>query len=319
MLKKIKMKLLLQCTLLFFSINLLAQNPTTDRNHFQTAGYVFKTSFNTIPSDFVFLGKEFSDDWKKTGYYAAGILGLIATDKITTEAYQNIVETNIRFSLPNFTKNIDFINKTGNTWIKGENAYLTFPIIGLYFGSLFTNNEKGQFAGINSFKAIAYTTLINQITLKTILGRNRPHPRANSDIRNLSGFDINNYTTNNWDFFNSRNGKYIKSGPLGSAMASTHVTTYFALAKVIQMEYDNYWIPYGLMSIVFLNDIDSHQHWFSDMVLGGILGTLIGRSIVRSSWKARGILPQKQRSISFNYIPQFSSEFTGIKIVANIE
>lgn len=314
------MKLLLKSLIFLFSLSLLSQNPKKDSNHLQTFGYVMKTSFNTIPSDFVHLGKEFSNDWKKTGYYAAGILGLIATDKITTKAYQNLVEPNIRFTLPDITLNWKIINNSKNLWVKGENAYLTYPIIGLYFGSLFANNERGQFAGINSFKAIAYTTLINQITLKTIFGRNRPHPRPNSTVRNSPGFNIDDFTTNNWDFFNSRNGKYIFGGPWGSALPSTHVTTYFALAKVIQMEYNNYWIPYGLMSIVFLNEIDGHQHWFSDMVVGGILGTLIGRSIVRSSWKARGILPQKnKRSISLNYIPQVSSDFTGLRIIANIE
>jgi hypothetical protein len=69
----------------------------------------------------------------------------------------------------------------------------------------------------------------------------------------------------------------------------------------------------------FLNNIDGHQHWFSDMFVGGLVGTLIGRSIVRSSWKARGILDKKERKISLNYIPQFSSQFTGLKIIANIE
>lgn len=314
------MKLILSVLVFIFTISILAQNQTKGKNHFQTFGHVMKTSFNTIPSDFVHLGKEFSDDWKKTGYYAAGILGLIATDKITTKAYQKIFEPNIRFTLPNITPNIGIINKSSNLWIKGENAYLTYPIIGLYFGSLFTNSEKGQFVGVNSFKAIAYTTLINQVTLKTIFGRNRPHPRPESTLRDNPNFDISNYTTNNWDFFNSRNGRYVKGGPWGSALPSTHVTTYFALAKVIQMEYDNYWIPYSIMSVVFLNEIDGHQHWFSDMVVGGILGTLIGRSVVRSSWKARGILPKnKQRSITLNYIPQVSPDFTGLRIIANIE
>lgn len=305
--------LLLLC---FFAMKSFSQNPNNiikDNNHFQTFGHVIKTSFNSIPNDFVFLGKEVSNDWKKTGYYAAGILGLIATDKITTKAYQDYVEPNIQYKLPNITPN--FLNGSRNAWINGENAYLTYPIIGLYFGSVFANNEKGQFVGVNAFKAIAYSTLITQITLKTVLGRNRPFPRADTSM----SYDSSAFTNNNWDFFNSRNGKYILGGPWGSAMPSMHVTTYFALAKVIQMEYDNYWIPYGIMSIVFLNQIDGHQHWFSDMVVGGLVGTLIGRSIVRSSWKARGILDKKQRKISLNYIPQFSSQFTGLRIVANIE
>ena len=86
------------------------------------------------------------------------------------------------------------------------------------------------------------------------------------------------------------------------------------------MEFDNYWISYGIMALTFLSDMQEHNHWLSDMVVGGILGTLIGRSIVRSSWRARGILePRKQEKISFNYIPRFSAEFTGLKIVGTFK
>ncbi|TXD51567.1 MULTISPECIES: phosphatase PAP2 family protein [unclassified Polaribacter] len=296
------------CFLLFFSLTVFSQNQPKKKNHFQTAGYVFKTSFNTIPSDFVFLGKEVSNDWQKTGYYAAGILGLIATDKITTKAWQNYVEPNIDYQLPNITPN--YLRQSKNAWTKGSNSYLTYPIIGLYFGSLLANNEKGQFAAANSFKAIAYSTLVTQFALKTIFGRNRPNRPLNSDMIEEP------WTDNNWDFFNGRKNGFLFADASGTALPSMHVTTYFALAKVIQMEYDNYWIPYGVMTAVFFSNVKSHNHWISDMVVGGLVGTLIGRSIVRSSWKARGILDKKkQKTISLNYTPSFSPEFTGLRIV----
>ena len=302
------MKLFLKCLLLFFSLSIFSQNQPKKKNLFQTAGSVIKTSFNTIPSDFVFLGKEVSDNWKKTGYYAAGILGLIATDKITTKAWQNHVEPNIDYNLPNIAP--DFLKNTKNEWINGQNSYLTYPIIGLYIGSLIGNSEKGQYVGINSFKAIAYSTLITQITLKTIFGRNRPESPLNTTTKGQP------FTNNNWDFFNSRENEIIFSDWKATGMPSMHLTTFFALAKVIQMEYDNYWIPYGVMSAVFFSNVKGHQHWFSDMVAGAIVGTLIGRSVVRSSWKARGILDKtKQKKITLNYTPQFSPEFTGLRIV----
>ena len=305
-----KTKIYTNCLLFFFSLTVFSQTTPQKKNHFQTAGSVLKTSFNTIPSDFVYLGKEFSSDWEKTGYYAAGILGLIATDKITTKAWQDHVEPNIDYNLPNITPN--FLNDTKNEWIKGPNAYLTYPIIGLYVGSLFTNSEKGQYIGVNSFKAIAYSTLITQISLKTIFGRNRPESPLNTITKG------DPFTSNNWDFFNGRSNTIIFSDKKGTALPSMHVTTYFAIAKVLQMELDNYWIPYSLMTAVFFSNVKGHQHWFSDMVAGGLVGTLIGRSIVRSSWKARGILDTtKQGGISFSYTPRFSSEFTGIQIVGS--
>ena len=302
------MKLFLKLLLILVSTALFAQTQPVKKNHFQTFGNVIKTSFNTIPNDFVYLGKEFSDDWKKTGYYAAGILGLIATDKITTKAWQDYVEPNIDYRLPNIRPG--FLNGTKNTWLIGENAYLTYPIIGLYAGSLLANNEKGQYVGVNAFKAIAYSTLITQVALKSIFSRNRPESPLNTTTKGAP------FTNNHWDFFNGREETIIFSNPKGTALPSMHVTTYFALAKVLQMEFDNYWVPYGLMTVVFFSNVVGHQHWTSDKVVGALVGTLIGRSIVRSSWKARGILDtSKKGRLSLNYVPRISSEFTGLRIV----
>jgi membrane-associated phospholipid phosphatase len=303
------MKLFLKLLLIVGSTALFSQTQPTKKNHFQTFGSVLKTSFNTIPSDFVYLGKEFSDDWKKTGYYAAGILGLIATDKITTKAWQDYVEPNIAYRLPNMTPH--FLRSSKNMWINNtENTYLTYPIIGVYLGSLITNNEKGQYVGVNAFKAIAYSTLITQVTLKTIFGRNRPESPLNTTTKGYP------FTNNHWDFFNSRENTIILSDHKATALPSLHVTAYFALAKVLQMEFDNYWVPYGLMTVVFFSNVKGHQHWTSDKVVGALLGTLIGRSIVRSSWKARGILDtSKKGRLSLNYVPRISSEFTGLRIV----
>lgn len=188
---------------------------------------------------------------------------------------------------------------------------MTYPIIGIYIGSVLSNSEKGQFVGINSFKAIAYSTLITQVSLKTIFSRNRPNRPLNSGSRAF-------HTDDNWDFFNGRQNTIIFQDPKGTSFPSMHVTTYFALAKVLQMEYDNYLIPYGLMSVVFFSNVKAHEHWFSDMVVGGLVGTLIGRSIVRSSWKARGIIEKNKNrrvSLNLNYIPSISPEFTGLRIV----
>lgn len=306
--KTIKITLLIIILLSFYSLNSQNNKKVKKDNIFQTSGKVIKNSILTIPGDFVFMGKEISNDWKKTGYYAAGVLGLIAVDKITTKFYHNSIEPNINYKLPNIGL---FGRGRGKEWISGENAYLTYPVIAIYLGSFLTNQEKGQYAGINALKAIQYSGLITQLGLKTLFGRNRPN-------RPLSEPAVAPFTNNNWDFFNARKELYFAS-PEGSALPSLHTTTYFALAKVFQMEYNNYWIPYGLIGIAWLSDIKGHNHWISDVVLGGIVGTIIGKSIVLSSWKKRGIsdAPTKEKHISYNIIPQYSPEFTGVRIVGS--
>ena len=295
-------------SLFLFTYLLSAQNTKilNKDNIFQTSGKVIKNSILTIPSDFVFMGKEISNDWKKTGYYLGGIVGLIAVDKVTTKFLHNQLEPNLDYNLPN----ISFVNSSSNhKWLIGDNAYMSYPIIGNYLFSFITNKEKGQYASINALKAIQYATIITQLGLKTISGRNRPN-------RPLSNTATEPYTNDNWDFFNRRK-KYLFSSPEASAFPSLHTTAYFAIAKVFQMEYDNYWIPYSFMSVVYLAEMKKHNHWVSDLVVGGIVGTIIGKSIVLSSWKKRNLdgVIKKEKNISFNVIPQFSDEFSGLHIV----
>ena len=268
------------------------------------AGEVIKTSFKTIPSDFVYMGKNVSEDWKKTALYTGIVGALILVDKPVTQFYQEEIETRIDYSLPKFS-NIDF------PWLEGNDAYMFFGMSGIYIGSLFSGYEKGQYSAINSFKALAYSIAISQLVLKTVIGRERPF----YNLKNKQG-NPKVYTDDPFSFFNPRDGGYLTTNQKSTAMPSLHATAFFAMAKVFQMEFDNYWIPYGFMTVVFLSDIKSHRHWVSDMVAGGIIGTVIGRSIVRSSWKARGILPNKEKEISFQWMPSISSRYNGLTLVA---
>jgi hypothetical protein len=55
---------------------------------------------------------------------------------------------------------------------------------------------------------------------------------------------------------------------------------YFSVAQVYAQMYDNYWLPYGALALIFASNIRGHHHWVGDMVAGGIVGTLIGRQVV---------------------------------------
>ncbi|NJB83244.1 phosphatase PAP2 family protein [Wenyingzhuangia aestuarii] len=271
-----------------------------------TATNVIKTSFKTIPSDFVYMGKNVSEDWKKTALYTGIVASLVLVDKPVTKFYQQEIESRIKYTIPDIT-----IGDTTFPWVSGNDAYMFYSMSGIYLGSLFGGYEKGQYAAINGFKALTYSILISHVMLKTVFGRARPH------VNLASGYTDNDTTTGNpFNFFNSRDGEYVFSKQNGTAMPSLHATAFFAMAKVFQMEFDNYWIPYSFAGIVFLAEIKEHRHWVSDMVAGGIIGTVIGRSIVKSSWKARGILPNKEKSIAFQWIPSISSRFNGLTMLA---
>ncbi|MGB0879224.1 MAG: phosphatase PAP2 family protein [Polaribacter sp.] len=302
-------KSLILILLFSYSITTKSQNDSIKKGSiFKTSGKVIKNTVLTIPSDFAFMGKEISSDWKKTGFYLGGIVGLILTDKISTKFVQEHIEPILDYPLPN----ISLVGEPSdnNRWLVDDNAYMTYPIIGNYLLSFILNKERGQYASMNALKAITHSTIVTQLGLKTIFGRNRPH-------RPLSESEPEEPLTNNHlDFFNKRKG-YLLGGAKASAFPSLHTTVYFAIAKVFQMEYDNYWIPYTFMSVVYLSNFDKHNHWFGDLVVGGIVGTIIGKSIVLSSWKKRGIngYIKKEKNFSVNIVPQYSKEFTGIHLV----
>jgi len=281
-------------------------------NRFKVAGSVLADSFLSVPGDFSAMGHNISSNWKRTALYTAGIVGLIAVDKQTTGFLHDHIEPNIDYNLPDIDKN------TKIPYVIGDDPYILYPIIGLYAGSLIFNSEKGQVAAVNAVKSLAYSYVITQIVLKTMASRNRPQRKLNDDNPVVAP-----WTKNPWDFGNYDN-IHFEHGGSGTAFPSFHATAYFAVAKVFQMEYNNYWIPYTFVTAVFLSDIKSHGHWVSDLLVGGLVGTIIGRSIVISSRKQRA----KRESNALNYnpkkiimhkqlVPQISNSMVGFHFIGS--
>lgn len=93
-------------------------------NRFKVAGNVLKNSILSIPGDFSEMGNTVSSDWKRTAYYTAGIIGLIATDKITTGFFHDHIEPSINYSLPKS----EHLN-TNIAGIGGNNNYILYPTL----------------------------------------------------------------------------------------------------------------------------------------------------------------------------------------------
>jgi membrane-associated phospholipid phosphatase len=283
-------------------------------NRFKVAGSVIANSVLSIPGDFSAMGHNISSDWKRTAIYTGGIIGLIAVDKQTTGFWHDSVEPNIDYHLPN----IDIFKKN-NSNIGGNDLYILYPIIGLYAGSLALNNKKGQFVAVNAVKAVTYSYVISHLFLKTITARNRPQRKINDDNPVVAP-----WTKDPWDFGNFHQVNFQPNSPdvNGNSFPSFHTTFYFSVAKVFQMEYNNYWIPYTIATGVFLSDIKGHDHWVSDLVVGGLVGTIIGRSIVNSSRKqmAKNATTAynnnyKKFRMSKQLIPQISSKMIGLHFI----
>ncbi|MFI2743114.1 phosphatase PAP2 family protein [Zhouia sp. PK063] len=308
--------ILLVLILLF--INHLSFSQTNDsintfqkKSRFKTSIDVIKNSVISIPGDFSQMGHILSDDWGKTAIYVGSIAGLIAVDKYTTQFYQDNIETAIDYSLPK-------ISPKGKSFplLEGNDAYITYSLLGIYGGSIIANSSKGQRAAINSFKALSYSFVISHLALKSIFGRKRP------DLTLSDGNPPEYPYTSNPLEFGHMHPPVFDRDQFGTSFPSLHATAYFAVAKVLAMEFNNYWIPYTLTSVVFFADIKGHKHWVSDLVAGGLIGTLIGKAIVTSSRKLldkqkAGIDPELSQAnkIKFQLIPQISGNMVGLHLV----
>lgn len=283
-------------------------------NRFKVAGSVIANGVLSVPGDFSAMGHNISSDWKRTAIYTAGIIGLIAVDKQTTGFWHDTVETNIDYQLPKIN-----VVQTNVAWLDGENAYIIYPIIGLYAGSLIANHKKGQVVAVNAVKAITYSYVISHLFLKTVFARNRPQRKINDDNPVVAP-----WTKDPWDFgnFHPVNFQPNSADVDGNAFPSFHATFYFSVAKVFQMEYNNYWIPYTIATGVFLSNIKGHDHWVSDLLVGGLVGTIIGRSIVISSRKQMAknngssyIYDPKKFKMTKQLIPQISNKMVGLHFI----
>lgn len=283
-------------------------------NRFIVAGNVLKNSVLSVPGDFSEMGHTITSDWTRTAIYTGSIVGLIAVDKITTGYYHDHIEPTVDYKLPR----IDYI-KTNAPWIDGENAYIVYPVLGLYAGSFIANHEKGQVVAVNAIKAISYSYVISHLFLKTIFARNRPQRRINDDRPVKEP-----WTKDPWDFGNFHGVNFQPADGVspGNSFPSFHATFYFSVAKVFQMEYNNYWIPYTIATGVFLSNIKAHYHWVSDLLVGGLVGTIIGKSVVNSSRKQIATKNSsgyncnpKKFKMTKQLVPQISNAMVGFHFV----
>lgn len=113
---------------------------------------------------------------------------------------------------------------------------------------------------VNLLEAVAITKAVTGV-FKGLAGRARPYGE-----------------TGPWDLEAAEFG----SQHLTRSMPSGHTSRAFALASVIAHEYPAWWVQlpaYSVAASVGVQRMQSGNHWLSDVVVGGALGYLIGRTV----------------------------------------
>jgi membrane-associated phospholipid phosphatase len=123
-----------------------------------------------------------------------------------------------------------------------------------------------------------------QVT-KSIIGRARPYTGRGSHFFKVFTFN---------DDFHS--------------FPSGHTTAAFTVSAVLAARIDNPWATaglYGLAASTALSRIYSNNHWFSDVVFGGLAASAVGRTLVSTFER------NEPEPTGFQIIPQP----TGISLV----
>ena len=143
-----------------------------------------------------------------------------------------------------------------------ETVYPRFVIGGFYLGGLIFKRKKEKDTALYLLESVMFTQGITQV-IKHTVGRARPF--ANKGAYHFEALKF-------------PPSSYSQSFPSG------HAATAFSLASVIAEQYDNRFIDWAAYSLAFLAAwarVNDNVHFTSDVFFGGVLGTWVGKTIVK--------------------------------------
>jgi len=127
---------------------------------------------------------------------------------------------------------------------------------GFYLAGRYGHNEKSRSVARDGLASSLIAAGVITPILKVAVGRSRPSQTEGT------------FTT----------------GEGGMSFPSGHTTQAFAVASVIASHYDSRLVKvaaYGLATAVGWSRMENNAHYASDVVAGALIGTLVGRTVVR--------------------------------------
>lgn len=183
-------------------------------------------------------------EWGDFSLYMAGIGGALLLD----EPVYDEIQRNRTESMDDFAKAVETFGSTPAFGIMGA----------FYVAGSFLDNSRAKTVAMDAFASSLVSAGMITPALKVAVGRSRP---------------------------NEGEGTY-QFIPFGGdhSFPSGHTTQAFSLASVIAEHYDERWVDvasYGIATLVGLARIEQEAHFPSDVVAGAIIGTVVGKAIVR--------------------------------------
>ncbi len=228
---------------------------------------VFAQSEKTIPQKLLDDGIIFLEDagryftyplrmngseWLYAGSIAAGTYGLMHTD-------QSIKDAIGRKTIQSL--NNDFWD--GPTYY-GVVQYANIAALSTYAVGLFSGEDEVRKVGRMLFQSLSYSG-ITVMAVRTVFGRYRPYSGKGP-----------------WEFKGISFDNEVQSFPSG------HCTVAFAFSTVLAEYFDTIWSRvffYGAAATTAYARVLNNQHWFSDVVIGSLIGISGGLLVVNEENK----------------------------------
>lgn len=194
-------------------------------------------------------------------------------------------------------KKSEFIRKASPRVSDFGSKNAIFTTIGIGVLTTFMNKNRAQQAAILATEAVIASGLFARVG-KLVTGRERPS----------ASYDYSHLPAGNWDWMHHI-FEFSKRGVSSyDAFPSGHTATAFSIATVFaEMYKEKPWIAfstYGLATAVGFSRTTEHAHWISDVFVGGTLGYLCGKQIVKHH--------SKNISLGLNYFQ--GQPLTSLKI-----
>jgi membrane-associated phospholipid phosphatase len=196
-------------------------------------------------------------DWTLLAGTIAGAGGLMAGDR---EAYRWAV----RNQSPSRDDTARFVSKFGA-------EYSIVLSAGLLAGGLVFGDPGVRDTGRDAIEASILTGLLTNVVLKPAFGRERPYDSDGATV--FRPFSSN------------------------ASFPSGHAAQAFTVASVISMRSDGWVVPtvsYTVASLVAVSRVYQQAHFPSDVLVGAVLGTAVGRFVVGRHLPSRPVLREAE-------------------------
>jgi len=214
-------------------------------------------------------------DWITAGVSTAAVLG---TALLLDRPMDQAVQRNANGSWDRGARAVQQLGGTPSVLIAG----------GTYLAGVAFKEPEVRATGVDAMVTMGVAQLLLALPLKEIVGRSRPYEGQGShDFHPFGG---------------------------GNSFPSGHTVQAFALASVISEHADRPWVTglsYGLAGMVAMARVELRQHFLSDVVAGGLIGTFVGKTVVSYNQSLRA---NSRFKASVSFAPSVQQGGYGITI-----